>query len=222
MLAERVRHDEAVSSRATESAASRNELVLTSKVVSLADVEGQLNGVSRLIVPRGAVVTPAARDLLRRRRIAVARRRLRRQRRAKCAARVCWRSADTKFEPAELCDALAASGIVVERHRRAGLTSVIDELCDAVVAESGMLGLLLTDKPAAALCLANRHRGVRAALAHDRVTACDEAVTSIGANLLMIDPASAKLVRSCGSIVRAIASAPDVAQRSTVVQDRLG
>jgi hypothetical protein len=44
---------------------SERTLVLTSKVVSLAEVEGKLKDVSRLVVTRGAVFTPTARDELR-------------------------------------------------------------------------------------------------------------------------------------------------------------
>ncbi len=63
---------ELMAGKTTEQNSTRGELVLSSKVVSVAVLTGRLDGVSRIIMPRGAVVTPAARDLLRERRIAVA------------------------------------------------------------------------------------------------------------------------------------------------------
>ena len=50
------------------------------------------------------------------------------------------------------------------------------------------MGVLLTGEAAAALCLANRRRGIRAALGSS-VASIETAIASIGANLLIIDPA---------------------------------
>jgi ribose 5-phosphate isomerase RpiB len=49
------------------------------------------------------------------------------------------------------------------------------------------LGAILTRHTAAALCLANRHPGVRAVLATD-IPAAAAAVAAVGANLLVLDP----------------------------------
>jgi hypothetical protein len=45
------------------------ELQVTDRVVTLRSIEGQLNGVTRLIVKRRAVVTPAVKDELKQRKI---------------------------------------------------------------------------------------------------------------------------------------------------------
>jgi hypothetical protein len=45
--------------------ASQSELVLQERLVTLATLQGRLAGVTRVIVPRRAVVSPAARDELR-------------------------------------------------------------------------------------------------------------------------------------------------------------
>jgi ribose 5-phosphate isomerase RpiB len=49
------------------------------------------------------------------------------------------------------------------------------------------LGLLICQGTIAAVCLANRHRSVRAAAAAD-MDAAREAMETVGANLLVVDP----------------------------------
>lgn len=63
-----------MSARAATSrpAESGLELIVTEKVVSAKEIEYKLDGVTRLVVTRGAIITPAARDLLRERKIAIA------------------------------------------------------------------------------------------------------------------------------------------------------
>ena len=53
-------------------AASGSELRLTKKVVSLADVEGRLHDVTQVVVAGGAVLTPAARDELKKYAVTIA------------------------------------------------------------------------------------------------------------------------------------------------------
>jgi hypothetical protein len=50
------------------------ELVLTERLITLATVQGRLNEIERLVVPRRAVVSPSVRDELRVRRIELERR----------------------------------------------------------------------------------------------------------------------------------------------------
>ncbi len=58
--------------------------------------------------------------------------------------------------------------------------------------EGGRGGLLLTPRVAAAVCLANRRSRVRAAAAYN-LGAVDEALASMGANLLVVDPQAASV-----------------------------
>jgi hypothetical protein len=51
---------------------SANELRIDDQVVTLRSIEGRLNGISRLIVPKKAVITPAVRDELKARKIQLA------------------------------------------------------------------------------------------------------------------------------------------------------
>src|SRR5829696_7260606 len=86
-------------------------LVLTTKVVSAEQLKGRLDGIKHLVVPRGAVITPAARDLLREKQIAVA-----------SAAGANGQStqhrlmvglAETNFEPAAFLRVIAKNGTPV-------------------------------------------------------------------------------------------------------------
>ena len=193
---------------------SGRTLELTSKVVSLAEVEGKLKDVSRLVVPRGAVFTPAARDELRRFAIAVASA----TGGAKTEqARVVLATAETTFEPTHLATAMAGEGIAVERIAGKELTSLVDTLTRRIVVDK-KCGLLLTDMPAAAMCLTNRQRGVRAVLAYS-VTAVREAVTTIAANLLVIDPRG-RSVFELRQVARELTRAGRP-ERSTVFGERL-
>jgi hypothetical protein len=189
-------------------------LTLTSKVVSLAEVEGKLKDVSQLIVPRGAVFTPAARDELRKFAVAVA---SATNGKTNAKVRLVLSAAETSFEPTALAAALAGEGIAVERVATGDLTSAVDTLTRKVVVDK-LMAVLITDMPAAAVCLANRQRGVRAALGHS-MAAVTEAVNLIAANLLVIDPRSRslhELKRFTRELVRA--GRPE---RSTVVGERL-
>jgi hypothetical protein len=189
-------------------------LVLTSKVVSLAEVEGKLKDVSRLVVPRGAVFTPAARDELRKFAVAVA---SATDGKTSPRVRLVLAAAETSFEPTALATALAGEGIAVDRIAAGDLSNAVDTLTRKVVVDK-LLGILITDMPAAALCLANRQRGVRAALGYS-LEAVSEAVNVIAANLLVIDPRSRSLLelrRFTRELVRA--GRPE---RSTVNGERL-
>jgi hypothetical protein len=64
---------EVLSKRGSQNAsAGTAELVVTEKVVCAKEIERRLEGVKRLVVVRGAIITPAARDLLKERKISIA------------------------------------------------------------------------------------------------------------------------------------------------------
>lgn len=174
---------------AAAASGSKSELVLSGKVVSLAAVEDRLEGVTRIVVPRGAVFTPAARDEIRKHKVAIAS--------AVPATSVTGRQialgvTETTYDATPLAAALETEGARIERLAPGSLIGVTDNLCQQV-ATGGRLGLLMTNQTAAALCLANRRRGVRAALGHS-VRAAVDAVNAIAANLLVIDPTDKSVV----------------------------
>lgn len=179
----------AAGSSATHSAATRSrgngELVLRCRVVALPEVEGQLDAVRRLVVPRRAVVTPAVRDELLRRNIALS-----------YAAESDLPAVDRTslvlvsvgkgYDPAALLTLLGKEAIKASPHALDCLIAATDLLAREL-SQPGVLGLLLTRHAAAALCLANRRPGVRAVSGSDAATVLAGAA-SVGANLLVVDP----------------------------------
>jgi hypothetical protein len=160
-----------------------SQLTLSSKVVSVAELEGRLAGVTQLVVPRGAVFTPAARDEIKKHKLTVAS--VVESAKATAAAPLQVAAAGTSYNATPLWQSLASAGTQVETTVAAALSGAIEVLVSA--AASGRAAILVTDQPATALCLANRNRGVRAALGSNKQSV-DAAVAEIGVNLLVVDP----------------------------------
>jgi hypothetical protein len=154
-------------------------------VVSAAELEGRLAGVTQLVVPRGAVFTPAARDEIKKFKVTVASAVEGNKPAGGVALHVAV--AGTSYNATPLWQALIADGIRVESTVSAELSSAIEVL--GAAAGSGRIALLVTNHAATALCLANRIRGVRAAFGSSPAVV-EAAVAEIGPNLLVIDPAS--------------------------------
>lgn len=158
------------------------QLTLTSKIVSASLLEGRLDGVSQLVVPRGAVITPAARDELKQRNVTIAS--AVGPMKSSSGTVVHVAVAGTRYDAEPLLAALSGEGVQVER---SAAMSLIEATAALAPAAARGCALLITDDIPAALCLANRQPSVRAALASD-AAAVDAAVASVGPNLLVIAP----------------------------------
>ena len=172
------------------SAAIPGQLVLAASVVTLETLDRQLDGIQRVVVPKAAIVTPAASDALADRDIELSR----------CdsvtgstATRTQTRpiiAAATDSESLKRIVQLVGDGVSnVDTVAVGSLVETTIGLCKKLES-SDDLGVLLTEDTAAAVCLANRHRHIRAAQVADAHTARD-AVESFAANLIVINPCSA-------------------------------
>ena len=161
-------------------------LVLSQRLITQEDLTGRLDNMKSVIVPPRAVVTPAARDYLRERGVELLRGDRNTSSLTPSSAALVVGVAETSFEPSELLRLLRRQGIEAEQQANTGLITVVDELAGHV-SRGGRLGLLLTERAATALCLANRIRGVRAAVASDAATVA-AAIRDIGVNLLIVEP----------------------------------
>jgi hypothetical protein len=151
----------------------------------MSELEGRIEGIKRVVVPPQAVVTPSVRDELKRKRITLvydqpvpvpgAGR-----------ARLVMLVLGSQYDPIPLVRAMGAEGIEVETRRTECLVDATDQLAGEVV-KPNTLGVAVTTYPAMAICLANRHPGVRAVWGVDPVTANAHAA-SVGANVLVVDP----------------------------------
>jgi ribosomal protein L12E/L44/L45/RPP1/RPP2 len=167
----------------TEQEAS-DSLVINRRVVTMADLPERLAAIRRMIVPLGAVVTPAVQDELQQRHIKLVVDEPSRSA-SKPASAVLMVAAAT-YDPASLVSALEREGFAVEPRRMDCLIRATDQLA-ADLASCSTMGLLVTAYPSAAVCLANRHAGVRAILGLRADTVAGDAA-SLGANLLVVDP----------------------------------
>ncbi len=137
-------------------------------------------------------MTPSARDVLRERKISISHKSA--PNNAAAAATIVLGVAelgDTSSAQAadDFVAALARDGVTSERIAATGLASVVGELTGHA-ARGGRPTVLLTGRPEAAACLANRFAGVRAVGGRD-VAAVRLAIVEVAANLLAFDPAAA-------------------------------
>lgn len=169
---------------APETPVASGDLVVRDRVVTLAGVGERLETARRLVVPPRAVVTPALRDELRRRKIVLVFEEARPT--PASAARAIVTVLGTRIDPAPVVEELGRAGIAVDLRRFDCLVEATDDLAGRLAA-GDCSGIMLSSYPAIALCLANRHPRVRAILASDASrTAADAA--SVGANLLILEP----------------------------------
>ena len=179
--------DEAVEMGDTK---SDGQLVIGSRVVTLSEVEGRLDAVRRLVVPPRAVVTPSVRDALQRKNVTLVHA-SRATGQAASDLRLVLVAVGRRADPTVLIEALGNEPVRIERHAMDCLIEATERLAAEVV-QPDTLGLLLTGHPAAGLCLANRHRGVRAVTGSD-ASAVSAASADVGANVLVLDPAAGSL-----------------------------
>jgi len=194
-----------------------SELVLHCRVVTMSEVEGRLGAVRRLVVPPQAVVTPAVRDELHRRNVSLAYGAAAKPP-AASGVRLVVLTVGESFDPAPLFVALGNEGIEVRPAAADCLISATDRLA-AEMGQPHTLGLLLTRHTAAALCLANRHRGVRAVEGIDARSAAAGA-GAVGANLLVVDPAEMAVTRLRQTIIEYCRGGPRACPE--VFRERLG
>ena len=177
---------------AESSTAPAGTLVLTDRVVTLEQLGGRMPSMRRLMVPEGAVITPAVRDELRRRgmtleyggtAVPVSGGAAAPDSAGTCRLAV-W-NVSKRYDPSPLLTMLRREGVPVELETATCLIATTDALT-AEVRQGDTVGLILTREPAVALCLANRHAGVRAAVGLDALqVAADLAAT--GGNVLAVD-----------------------------------
>jgi hypothetical protein len=153
----------------------------------------------RLILRPGAILTPAARDLLRERGIEISRREAGSDRHPGGGAsgathlprgkeplpRLVVGGSGCRIEQqAALDTAIAQSGWYIERVELGQLGPLVTKIAGQV-AKGSCRGLLVTDQAAVAVCMANRLPGVRAAHVSGRGDV-EEAIGTLNPNVLII------------------------------------
>ena len=178
-------------------------ICLTDRIVTLAQIEGSLQGVNRLIVLPGAIVTPAVHDELRRNGVAL-------QRDCEPADAVDeinskWRilagSHETGFDLGSLLAVKPEHRCDFELIKPGELTRLLQEI-EGQLRVRRTLGLIVSSTPHVVACQANRSSAFRAAFVCDANEAA-EARRTLDANLLAVrDTSVHRLLQIASSAVR--------------------
>lgn len=162
-----------------------DDLVVAKRVITTADLPEHWNGIRSLRVPAGAIVTPAVRDELERRRVAL--RYLGPNEPSMAAARL-------RLEVVIHRQCVDENGIRSGGLKELGLNVVHHECviaaCDAAARaarDDQRPAVVATCYAAAAVCLANRIPQIRAITAADPAE-LETASSMVGANVLILDP----------------------------------
>ena len=174
-----------------------SRLPLSGRVVTLASLDGRLAGVRQVIVAKGTVVTPAARDELRKKKIKLEF--SDNNHRANVSAGgILVGVVEGSYDAAAVVGAISAEAGQVQRIDGSCWIEVTREMTETITRET-KCGVLVTCRATAAVCLANRGPTIRAALGVGRASVKD-AVETIGANLLVVDPTSNSLYELRGMV----------------------
>lgn len=184
---------------------TRREVTWPKRLVTLADAQDKLAGCTSLVMPARGVVTPAAKDWLRQQGVTLSYSGAESTASKPKKTLVC-QAAETRFDSTALLEGLRRDNIGLEVASQTELTRAAAEMAERL-ARGGRLGLLLTDQPVAGLCLANRQRGLRA-ITSSKAGEVTEAARSVGANLLVLNPAgwSGFELKQC--VARFVAAGP--------------
>jgi hypothetical protein len=174
-------------------------LELNDRVVTLATLDGKLIGIQTIVIGPRAIITPAVRDELQQRKITIQR-----------SASAKPNGVAKLIATSGLTVAVATSGVCeVELRKLVGKSvNVVKRLLGDAAADAQLLvpsvvaggrGVLITSTPAAAVMIANRTSGVRAAYGFN-FPAIRRAKEEIDANLLVIEPAGKSVAELVGMI----------------------
>ncbi|MBS0207429.1 MAG: hypothetical protein JSS27_00610 [Planctomycetes bacterium] len=176
---------------------------IAGQVITVAALDGRLTGKSKLQVNAKAVITPAARDLLKAAGVTVVRGTAGAA--ASAALNVVIGRAQSRADAATLVAALRSQKLNLEQVAQTGLVDSVGALA-IEAARGGKLAVLVTEATSAALCLANRRAGVRAALV-DGQSDVNELAGTLGANFLIVSLRGASAYQ-LGRAIAAVATWP--------------
>jgi hypothetical protein len=157
---------------------------LPDKVITLETLRNHTG--PQLTVTSKAIITPAARDELKKRGMKLIRVNITSTNHTHTTASLLAANLGADYQPKSLAQLAASYGATIEQHPATSLAAVIADHAERVVRES-QKALWFTSTPAHAVCLANRHAGVWAVQGFDEATLA-EAFKTTSANVLVIDP----------------------------------
>ena len=177
--------------RPTQEKVAESVVKLGVQVVTLAEIEGQLEGVKEVVIGPHAILTPAVRDVFSQQQITVTRTTLETASASQLQLLIAGPPVNEKSSAngrylENYWQQIQHLGINSQQVTGADLAAIVPEMA-SLLASGTRLGVLLTIETAVAHCLANRHRGVRAILA-TKEDAIRRDTRAVGANLLVVSP----------------------------------
>ncbi len=156
---------------------------ISNRVVSLAELE-RLGDVKRLIVPEKAVMTPAVRDEIHKRNIEIVTEK--ESASGKAEKPNVWLALHSQRKEPTAILGFLAKNFELEKAAFDCVLRVMDAATEKLAAAQ-TLGVVVSNYPATAMCVANRKANIRAVLGTDPALLKTDA-DQIGANLLVVDP----------------------------------
>ena len=178
---------------------------LSQQVVTLDDIDGCLGRAKTLTVPAGAVVTPAVRDVLKENDITLRYFNAETCDGSQAVHSLVVATAATTFRAADFLAAMTTLGRETDLIESTELSDAVPRLI-AAIDGGDRVGVLLSDRGALAACMANRDSRARAAVVRT-LDDVNQAVESLGANVLVIEPRRAGIY-ALRSMVAAFVRSP--------------
>ncbi len=171
------------------SAVATGEMRLSNRVITLTELKERLETIKRLIVPEKAIITPAVRDELRKRNIELVfgGGAESSQNRSEGIPRVWLGLHLLKKEPTVLIDRLKKEYALRQQSFECILEAMKQAARELQEEPTRSLAVVLTNYSAGAMCIANRHPGLRAVLGFEPAALKIDAAQT-GANVLVLDP----------------------------------
>ncbi len=169
-------------SRVTNQQVSRSSpLVIHQRLITLETVEGRLDGVTRVVAPTGAVVTPSVRDELNRMEIELQFQVIHRP--AETVIQTVLAATDKRLDLAPFAPANARCQVI----REPCPLTIAERIGKEIETRSVQSAIVFTDRTALTMCVVNRYRTLRAVQVVDEGSVTD-AIESLAANVLVINP----------------------------------
>ncbi|HTN77373.1 MAG TPA: hypothetical protein VL096_19075 [Pirellulaceae bacterium] len=167
---------------------NQQEVVISDKLVTAETLRGRLTGITAVRVTARALVTPAARDELKQRKIALVRGSEQTPASATVATtNLLAANLESDYRTETLARLVASYGATLEQRPQRDLAQLVATHAQAITRQAAR-SVWFTSQPAYAASLANRHDGVWAVVGHDAET-LRQASANMPVNLLVIDPA---------------------------------
>lgn len=162
----------------SSTAKSTTALHLSERVITLATIENRLNGIQQIVVARQAVVTPSVRDELRQKKIQLV------QQDVPSQAQAGRKLFFANLTGVGLTSVIRDTAYEFQTIQQETLDAAVRIMTNQLTVDS--LGVIATDQPEWAVCLANRNPDTHAFVGHN--VECVRRAKTLNFNLMAMKP----------------------------------